>query len=58
MTPEPAFKRVLVKLSGEALMGAQNYGTDPDTVGAIAQQLKQVHDRGVEVAVVLGAGNI
>jgi uridylate kinase len=61
VTPEPggtAFKRVLVKLSGEALMGDLDYGTDPETVQAIAQQLKQVHDRGVEVAVVLGAGNI
>jgi uridylate kinase len=54
----PAFRRVLVKLSGEALMGDLDYGTDPDTVQAIAQQLKLVHDRGVEVAVVLGAGNI
>jgi uridylate kinase len=53
-----AFKRVLVKLSGEALMGDLAYGTDPRTVQAIAQQLKLVHDRGVEVAVVQGAGNI
>jgi uridylate kinase len=58
VTPEPKFKRVLVKLSGEALMGDLDYGTDPKTVQAIAQQLKDVHDRGVEVAVVLGAGNI
>jgi uridylate kinase len=58
VTPEPAFKRVLVKLSGEALMGSLEFGTDPDTVRAIAQQLKRVHDRGVEIAVVLGAGNI
>jgi uridylate kinase len=58
VTPEPAFKRVLVKLSGEALMGGLDFGTDPDTVQAIAQQLKRVHDRGVEIAVVLGAGNI
>jgi uridylate kinase len=54
----PAFGRVLVKLSGEALMGDLEFGTDADTVQAIAQQLKGVHDRGVEVAVVLGAGNI
>ena len=54
----PAFRRVLVKLSGEALMGPLEYGTDAGTVRAIADQLKQVHDRGVEVAVVLGAGNI
>jgi uridylate kinase len=53
-----AFKRVLVKLSGEALMGDLDYGTDPKTVQAIAHQLQRVHDRGVEVAVVLGAGNI
>jgi uridylate kinase len=58
VTPEPAFKRVLVKLSGEALMGDLEFGTDPETVKGIAQQLKNVHDRGVEIAVVLGAGNI
>jgi uridylate kinase len=59
MTDEdPVFKRVLIKLSGEALMGPLDYGTDPATVEAIASQLKQVHDRGVEIAVVLGAGNI
>jgi uridylate kinase len=58
VTAEPAFKRVLVKLSGEALMGDLDYGTDPATVEAVAQQLKRVHDRGVEIAVVQGAGNI
>ena len=58
MSAEPVFKRILIKLSGEALMGPLDYGTDPDTVGAIADQLKTVHDRGVEIAVVLGAGNI
>jgi uridylate kinase len=55
---QPVFKRVLIKLSGEALMGPLEYGTDPATVGSIADQLKAVHDRGVEIAVVLGAGNI
>jgi uridylate kinase len=55
---EPAFKRVLVKLSGEALQGPLEYGTDGATVEAIAAQLKAVRDRGVQVAVVLGAGNI
>jgi uridylate kinase len=55
---EPVFKRVLIKLSGEALMGPLDYGTDPETVGRIADQLKQVHDRGVEIGIVLGAGNI
>jgi uridylate kinase len=55
---EPVFSRVLIKLSGEALMGPLDYGTDPETVGAIADQLKEVHDRGVEIGIVLGAGNI
>jgi uridylate kinase len=54
----PAFKRILVKLSGEALMGSLDYGTDPDRLSAVAQQVKRVHDRGVEIAIVLGAGNI
>jgi uridylate kinase len=58
LTEDPVFKRVLIKLSGEALMGPLDYGTDPETVSAIAKQLKEVHDRGVEIAVVLGAGNI
>jgi uridylate kinase len=55
---DPVFKRILLKLSGEALMGELAYGTDPDVVRAIARQVKGVHDRGVEVAIVLGAGNI
>jgi uridylate kinase len=54
----PVFGRILLKLSGEALMGEQDYGIDGDRVQAIARQIKRVHDRGVEVAVVLGAGNI
>ncbi len=56
--PDPAFSRILLKLSGEALMGGQEYGIDPETVDRIAQEIKKVHDRGVEIAVVLGAGNI
>jgi uridylate kinase len=55
---DAAFERILLKLSGEALMGSRDYGTDPETVQAIARQIKHVHDRGVEIAVVLGAGNI
>ena len=55
---EPAFKRILLKLSGESLMGSLDYGTDPERVAAVARQLKQIHDRGVEVAIVVGAGNI
>jgi uridylate kinase len=54
----PAFKRILLKLSGEALMGELPYGTDPERVRAIAAQVQDVHDRGVEVAIVVGAGNI
>jgi uridylate kinase len=54
----PAFERILLKLSGEALMGDLEYGTDPERVEAIAKQIKGIHDRGVEVAVVQGAGNI
>jgi uridylate kinase len=54
----PAFKRILLKLSGEALMGALDYGTDPDRVAAVARQVSAVRDQGVEVAIVVGAGNI
>ena len=54
----PVFGRVLLKLSGEALMGSLEYGADPDRIEAIAKQVKQVVDRGVEVAVVVGGGNI
>ncbi len=55
---EPAFRRILLKLSGEALMGPLEYGADKDKIAAIAGQLKAVADRGVEVAVVVGGGNI
>jgi len=54
----PAFKRILLKLSGEALMGSREYGTDPDRVVAVARQVSSVHEQGVEVAIVVGAGNI
>ncbi len=54
----PAFQRILLKLSGEALMGSLEYGTDPERVKAIAGEIAKVHALGVEVAVVVGAGNI
>jgi uridylate kinase len=54
----PAFKRILLKLSGEALMGSREYGTDPERVVAVARQVSAVHGQGVEVAIVVGAGNI
>jgi uridylate kinase len=56
--PEPVFKRVLLKLSGEALMGDLEYGTDPERVRAVAAQVAAVRERGVEIAIVVGAGNI
>jgi uridylate kinase len=49
---------VLLKLSGEALMGDLEYGTDPERVRAIAQEIATIHRRGVEVAIVVGGGNI
>jgi uridylate kinase len=54
----PAFNRILLKLSGESLMGSLDYGTDPERLRDVAMQIKQVHDRGVEIGIVLGAGNI
>jgi uridylate kinase len=55
---EPKFRRILLKLSGEALMGKLDFGTDPDEVERIARQLGVIRSRGVEVAIVVGAGNI
>jgi uridylate kinase len=58
VSSEPHFKRILLKFSGEALMGSLDYGTDPAQIERIATQVHQVRERGVEVAVVVGAGNI
>src|SRR3954463_3102921 len=55
---EATFTRILLKLSGEALLGSRDYGTDADRVERIAVQITEVAERGVEMAVVLGAGNI
>jgi uridylate kinase len=54
----PAYQRVLLKLSGEALMGELEYGTDPERVQTIAREVAEVHRRGVEIAIVVGGGNI
>jgi uridylate kinase len=54
----PAYRRVLLKLSGEALMGELEYGTDPERVQTIAREVAEVHRRGVEIAIVVGGGNI
>jgi len=54
----PAFRRILLKISGEALMGTQNYGIDVEVARSVAEEIKAVRDMGVEVAVVVGGGNI
>ena len=53
-----AYRRVLLKISGEALMGEQNYGIDVDVARMVGEELKAVHELGVQVAVVVGGGNI
>jgi uridylate kinase len=53
-----AYRRVLLKVSGEALMGEQNYGIDVNVARSVAEELKAVHELGVQVAVVVGGGNI
>lgn len=52
------YKRILLKLSGEALMGDRQYGIDPDRLAEYASEIKSVVERGVEVAIVIGGGNI
>lgn len=54
----PPYKRVLLKLSGEALMGSREYGIDPAVVSGIAREVKVVREAGVEMAIVVGGGNI
>ena len=54
---EPKYKRILLKLSGEALAGEKHFGIDNPTVKKVAAQIKEVHDAGVEVAIVVGGGN-
>jgi uridylate kinase len=57
-TSDLAYRRVLLKISGEALMGEQSYGIDVNVARAVAEELKAVHQLGVQVAVVVGGGNI
>ena len=52
------YKRILLKLSGEALMGDRQYGIDPQRLAEYAAEIKQIHDKGVEIAIVIGGGNI
>ena len=58
MSQVPLYKRVLLKLSGEALMGTREYGLDTDTVAAIARDVGDVVAMGVQVCIVIGGGNI
>jgi len=55
---KPAYKRILLKLSGEALLGGEDYGIDPVIIGRIAKEIHEVRNTGVEVAIVIGGGNI
>ncbi len=54
----PAFRRIVLKLSGEALLGERQYGIDPERIGAVARQVAETVALGVETAIVVGAGNI
>lgn len=58
MNEEPKYKRVLLKLSGEAFAGKGRYGIDPDFLEYISREIKSVYDLGVEIAIVIGGGNI
>ena len=55
---KPRFKRILLKISGEILTGDRGYGIDPEVIRQIALEIKEVHGLGVEVAIVIGGGNI
>lgn len=55
---KPVYKRILLKLSGEALMGDQGFGIDPDVVKRLAQEVVEVHKLGIEIGIVIGGGNI
>lgn len=58
MTDKLKYKRILLKLSGESLMGTQKFGIDPTVLNFFANEIKKVHDLGVEVGIVIGGGNI
>jgi uridylate kinase len=55
---KPAYQRILLKLSGESLLGPNNYGIDLETSKSIARELKEIHDSGIEIAIMIGGGNI
>jgi len=56
--PEPRYRRILIKLSGEALMGSQSFGIEPAVVRTIAGEIARVYELGVQIAIVVGGGNI
>ena len=58
MPPKPKYRRILLKLSGEGLMGKLDYGIDQETVERICRDIKDVHEKGVQICLVIGAGNI
>lgn len=57
-TPQPAFKRIVLKLSGEALSGKNGFGIDPEQAEFIARKVSQIHALGVQMAVIIGGGNL
>ncbi len=58
MENRPVYKRIILKMSGEALAGDQGYGIDPDRAEEICEKIKSIHELGVEIAIVIGGGNI
>ena len=58
MSRKPSYKRIMLKLSGEALAGQQGYGIDPDIIMGIAKEIREVVDLGVQLSIVIGGGNI
>lgn len=56
--PKPAYRRILLKLSGEALMGDENFGIDPKVLDRMAQEIKEIVELGVQVGLVIGGGNL
>jgi uridylate kinase len=58
MAQHPRYQRILLKLSGEALAGQQGYGIDPDIIRGIATEIREVADLGIQIAIVIGGGNI
>jgi uridylate kinase len=57
-SPTPLYRRIVLKLSGESFQGAQGFGIDAETVHAIAREVKEVSDLGIEMAIIVGGGNI